>query len=1267
MAPPQKNSSSLLKGVVFCIAAGGDASRLIPQLHRNQLAASEPSRARVPLWLRDHCMATMPFGPVSGTPVIDYILEMVRAFESQDDVQIPVAVITGPNTHAAIAKHVHAGRHWRHLNGQLIQQASTPVFHQDGSPIRWEDESPFQAPDGTAGCLDALRRSEFFRQRVEEGYEYVFVWYVNDIPSGETCRNVMSRLRQSELPLVWSTSGQGNDALNALAEASSPVQKQERILALEDAPGTFGFRVGGLDEVLGLVDVHGVVKDVPVVLSDKSFLQGVKREKFLTDAVRKAAVLHFRRHRDEYLDVKPGGKLFGHLQVEKVKTTERGRIFFCTDLVTGESVALDAAGETSESRANQHLQQLQDQMSKAQRLGANHIKVEAYIGERHPGDFLVDTYKIIDVKRGGMGVVYICMDLEVDRRVAVKTYTDEFRWSRPGAVRQFRNEVSQWTTLPAHPNVVQAERVEEIDGRLHIFLEFIDGGDLRERMKAWTMPAPEALQIGIQVCHGLALIHQHGMIHRDIKPENILLTRDGVAKVTDLGLVATLSDPEPKTAAGTPGYMPPEQRSAPNSITTAADIYALGVTLYELLTERRPELFGLPTRKRDPLLPSELRRILLACLAETPSDRPTASALADMLAEEHRRLAGVEYQPPAATHETNESQPDLRISRVYSLAALGRHEEALSLCDEMVRRDLTPQTAISAKASLLYDLRRFHECTRHCLEALAMPADARSELSGQIQSLLEMCEIQTGVRSGDAQIWAEQGGFLALSYGSSSLGLQYADVALKLDPDNASAWFVRGQMVYNLGRYEESIRCFRKAQRSKDTFTRRMAPGFIERSQAILDGKMLDRFRAEKLHATGKACLGRGDFVGAGDAFRRALELDRNHGPAMLGLGLALGELGQPRAAIEWLDRMAAIDEPDSTTYYHKGKNLQRLNRLSEALPCYDEVIRLSPNNANAWLRKGTCLLVLGRCKDAERCFRMALQLEPSDQAAQDGLSKIRSGLSSGKRDEIARQHTMELAGFWLSCAQEFVEQKQLEHAFACCRTALEVDSQSADAWHNAGFVLWMLGRHKAALEHCDRCLAVAPEHVHAWNIRGYTLTDLGRNSEALSSFERAISLDERYHQAWNGKGVCLRALQRFQEAMRCFDMAHHLRPDFDAALLNEGLTLADLGRHEDAVGRFDAVLALDASSAKAAKEKGGCLFKLGRADAACEAFAQAVRSDPRDGDAWENLGSCQMNIGMTSEAIKCFRRALAADPTRDKARRNLKRAERMASQLAGE
>jgi serine/threonine-protein kinase len=266
--------------------------------------------------------------------------------------------------------------------------------------------------------------------------------------------------------------------------------------------------------------------------------------------------------------------------------------------------------------------------------------------------------------RGGMAVVYLAYDTELRRAVAVKMLADHGLADDAFRARFAREARS--AAMLSHPNIVQVFDIGEDAGRPFIVMEYVAGGTLADVLRRERRLAPmRVAAIARQCCAGLVCAHGAGLVHRDIKPHNLLLTPGATVKIADFGVARALDQTRltlTGSIVGTARYLAPEQADG-GAVTAAADVYALGVVMYELLTGRPPHpgdsLPELVTAKRvghvrPPRairreIPPELDAAVMACLAVDPAARPTAEALTFRLAD---ALAVADPEEQAATPTT---------------------------------------------------------------------------------------------------------------------------------------------------------------------------------------------------------------------------------------------------------------------------------------------------------------------------------------------------------------------------------------------------------------------------------------------------------------------------------------------------------------------------------------------------------------------------------------------------------------------------------------
>jgi WD40 repeat protein/tetratricopeptide (TPR) repeat protein len=263
----------------------------------------------------------------------------------------------------------------------------------------------------------------------------------------------------------------------------------------------------------------------------------------------------------------------------------------------------------------------------------------------------IPGYEILGVLGwGGMGVVYRAWQQRLNRMVALKRLRSGARAS-PAVLARFLVEAEAVARLQ-HPNIVQIHEVGQYAGAPFLVLELVEGPSLAQALAGTPQTTQRAVELVEVLARAIHAAHGQGVVHRDLTPTNILLTPDGVPKITDFGLAKILIGGEGLRTLtgellGTPSYMAPEQAASRHqAIGVATDVYALGAILYELLTGRPPFKAEspletvrhvvadepVPPSRLRPKLPRDLETICLKCLHKEPGQRyPTAEALASDL------------------------------------------------------------------------------------------------------------------------------------------------------------------------------------------------------------------------------------------------------------------------------------------------------------------------------------------------------------------------------------------------------------------------------------------------------------------------------------------------------------------------------------------------------------------------------------------------------------------------------------------------------------
>lgn len=360
------------------------------------------------------------------------------------------------------------------------------------------------------------------------------------------------------------------------------------------------------------------------------------------------------------------------------------------------------------------------------------VEPEWRIGER-----ILDTYVVREVyTSGGMAFVYRVHHLGWGIDLALKSPRPEMI-ANPADLDDFIQEAETWIKLGLHPHIVSCYFIRLIHGIPRIFIEYVEGGSLADAISDGRLFRGERSQVierildtAIQFAWGLHYAHERGLVHQDVKPANVLLTRDGVAKVTDFGMAKMRAVPrapdsgQPTDGQGdksvlvdstglTPAYCSPEQAAA-QPLSRRTDIWSWGVSVLEMFTREKIwvrgqyALGGLETflddqaAHRVPLpMPDGLAELLRRCFAFEPEERPRdLRQVADALCEIYAAEVGAPY--PRAEPQTETVVADTLNNRAVSMMDIGKDADAAQLFEEAIRAEATHSAAVYNRSLFLW-------------------------------------------------------------------------------------------------------------------------------------------------------------------------------------------------------------------------------------------------------------------------------------------------------------------------------------------------------------------------------------------------------------------------------------------------------------------------------------------------------------------------------------------------------------------------------------
>lgn len=890
------------------------------------------------------------------------------------------------------------------------------------------------------------------------------------------------------------------------------------------------------------------------------------------------------------------------------------------------------------------------------------------------GARIEDRFEVVDIRRGGMGIVYLCYDHEQREPVAIKTFQSRFL-NNERAVSRFNNEAVTWVKLEKHRHVVHARLVQNIAGRPHIFLEHISGEegytpDLRGWIDHNRLDLRQSIEFGLHIALGMqhATRKMPGLVHRDLKPANILITHDAIAKVTDFGLVRSLEledipvasedaqpgdDPLPRglqltrvgAIVGTAPYMSPEQCQS-LAVDVRSDIYAFGCVLYEMLTGRHVfearrfrEWLDAHNRwtprfkpREHEIIPQDLRELTLFCLEKKIDERPADwGVIVDSLANIYQNVVG----QPAVLEVTGPALEARELmDKGYSLTELGRMEEALQAYDSAIALKPDYAWAWARRGRTLRVLGRYQEalsCYDHALEIQPQYAFAWNgkgivlERMGRLEQALACYEKAAEINPADVWHWCNQADVL-LSMNRHRDAIPLLEKALQQDPAHPNSWAKLGQVYRLLQNYPESIK-----------------------------------------------------------AYEQAIKLAPEYGWAHNGYGLSLKLNGQLEEALLSFKRAARYDPNEVWHWYNVVETLILLRQYEEAVHPAQRATQVDPNHASSWSKLGQVLRYVKRYEEALDAYDRSLALQPDSGWVINGkgIAYERMG-----RYEEALEAYAEAAehGIWHAYYNQgniLVRLNRFEEALPLLERATRVNPDHAKSWARLGSALRNLKRYDEALNAFRQATRLEPDYAWAWNEQGITLEIMGRYDDALKAYrqaskyaptdalyiyqqadllvshtreyaqafdllEQALRLDSKNPRIWAKHGQVLRRINRLEEALHSYTRSTELDPTYAWAWNGRGLTLSGLGEHETALYCFQKAAEADPQDVWYWYNQGDELIMLGRLDEALDVLQHALKLNPLHADSWAKRGQALRRMGQLQDALSAYDQALMLNPNND-------------------
>jgi len=419
-------------------------------------------------------------------------------------------------------------------------------------------------------------------------------------------------------------------------------------------------------------------------------------------------------------------------------------------------------------------------------------------------------------------------------------------------------------------------------------------------------------------------------------------------------------------------------------------------------------------------------------------------------------------------------------------------------------------------------------------------------------SALSIAEKLVAIR-GNADDWFQKGYCLGELKRYEEAIASY-DKVIGLQPDEATACYIRGIVLYLLRELEQAIASFDKAIELKP------------------DDAFAWNDRGVALYSLGK-------LEQAIASYDKAIELQPDYPIAWILRGYALNDLGQLEQAIASYDKAIELQPDHASVWIIRGYALHDLGQLEQASASYDKAIELQPDYPIAWILRGYALYSLGQLEQAITSFDKAIELQPDDASVWYNrgyplysLGELEQAITSfDKAIELQPDH----ATAWYCRGMALKNLGELEQAIASFDKAIELQPDHATAWNNRGTALYFLGQFQEAIASYDKAIELQPDDATAWILRGYALKKLGQLEQAIASYDKAIELKPDYPDAWYFRGIALDSLGELEQAIASYDKAIELKPDDPDAWFSRGWVLNTLGRYEEALASCDKAIEL--------------------------------------------------------------------------------------------
>lgn len=821
----------------------------------------------------------------------------------------------------------------------------------------------------------------------------------------------------------------------------------------------------------------------------------------------------------------------------------------------------------------------------------------------HAGGSVGPYHIVRQLGAGGMGVVWLAEDTRLNRKVALKTVKSSAADTTEGRQRLMRE--ARAAAALNHPHIATVHDVLDIEGKVVVVFEYVEGESLAARLHRGPLPVNESVEIAWQLADALAAAHAQGVIHRDLKPGNVVIGPDGRAKVLDFGIArlvpagADISASVPGTIGGglvgTPGYAAPEQYLSRN-VDGRADLYALGVMIYEMIAGRRPFSGHDAVAIVTSVLRDAAPKLKGATTVPVP---PRLEALVSRLLDRdpHRRPASgeevlVELSPLRDTESSPLARRTVILRRRVPTGAVAAGAIMLAIVIVLlVRLQLTasrqgmgvPVVAVLPLANVSGDAANDY-----------LGAGLAESLITSLASLPHVTVLSRGAVEEGRQQNPDRASFVRaldatfLVTGSVQAINDRLRVTLNLERSDASvAW---GDTIEG-----GSADLFEMQRQLATRLSNAIADQTPSRQRAEPAAPITSSDAAQIAYWKGKALLDRRDLTGNVQAaiteFETALRADPNFALAHAGLAEAQWSMYLQTNDKTWAEQAMASTgralalEPDRPSVrYAAALTLFRSGRYDEAQAELERALTLQPTYEDAIRLHGTVLVRRGEIDRGLAEFRKVMALRPNAVAVHTDMAAALYGAGRYAEALAALERALQLSP---ASAITLTRAGAAAHQLGDTARALQYYERAnaiqprADTFSNIGTIYYGLGDYAKAASAYEGSLLIRPISAATNRNLGDALTRLGRRAEARSAYQRAAQQGEAEISVSPGDARTIARVAVYYakagddaNAMRHIRRALALAPADAYVLHREGIVHAIGGRTTQALAAIERAIA---------------------------------------------------------------------------------------------